>query len=55
MENGPVEGTVTFTFRHEKVYYIQKFTIYLLFAENVKLLCYNMIKLINWETSILKY
>ena len=47
--NGPVEGAITCTVKHKKVYYSKMHPIFfLIFAENVRLLFLNIIKLIPW-------
>ena len=48
MGNGPVEGAVTCTVKHKKVFITQKRTLifFWFFAENVRLLFLNIIKLI---------
>ena len=47
MGNGPVEGAITCTVKHKKVYYSKTHpNFFLIFAENVRLLFLNIIKLI---------
>ena len=49
MRNGPVEGAITCAVKHKKVYCSKTHPIFfLIFAENVRLLFLNIIKLIPW-------